>query len=277
MASPATLDTLHLSVVGRYIDIAAGCLVIFDYLLTLDLEIKFIWKSKFNLMKMMYFINRYTTIVNFILICVGWTTTDITICPGLRKAEGVLYILGVYVAEYTFAMRTYVIWQKRKIVWIPLCIFYIGTLFYNFFSYFSMLNQARYFLLPSFNGCFAKLPPADFTVWVLDLLFLTSYDTAMVILVGWAAIDMWRSDTKVRSDLFRVLFCEGVLFYIYMLAFSAAALATVSIVKSNPYLFMFMSRCVRSILASRVVLHIREMVHHQVECPTLTWRHGSLP
>ncbi|EKM78490.1 hypothetical protein AGABI1DRAFT_107656 [Agaricus bisporus var. burnettii JB137-S8] len=215
MASPVTLDALQLSVVGR----------IFDYLLTLDLEIKFIWKSKFNLMKMMYFINRYTTIVNFILICVGWTTTDVTICPGLMKAEG-----------DTFAMRTYVIWQKRKIVWIPLCIFYIGTLFYNFFSYFSMLNQARYFLLPPFNGCFAKLPPADFTVWVLDLLFLTSYDTAMVILVGWAAIDMWRSDTKVRSDLFRVLFCEadrppikGVLFYIYMLAFSAAALATVSI------------------------------------------------
>ncbi|EKM74997.1 hypothetical protein AGABI1DRAFT_132698 [Agaricus bisporus var. burnettii JB137-S8] len=83
-----TLDSLQILVVGRYIDMAAGSLIIFDSLLTLDLERKFIWKSKWNMMKVMYIANRYSAILQFIVVCILRTQTDTTHCPGFMKAQG---------------------------------------------------------------------------------------------------------------------------------------------------------------------------------------------
>ncbi|XP_006455319.1 hypothetical protein AGABI2DRAFT_121250 [Agaricus bisporus var. bisporus H97] len=184
-ASFVNVDSLRLLVVGRYIDMAAGCLVIFDTITTLDLEVEFIWKSEMNIMKGMYFVNRYSAILEFLLTCLRSTITDITQCPGLLRVEGVIYILGIYIAEYVFAKRTSVIWGKSKMVLIPLCLYYIGTFIYNFISYYPILNNARYLVLPTLNGCLADLPSSD--LWIAMLL-LVAYDAAMIILISLAAI-----------------------------------------------------------------------------------------
>jgi hypothetical protein len=92
-----------------------------------------------------------------------------------------------------FAMRTYVIWEQRKIVGIPLGIFYVGTLIYAFISYYSTIKFApckvfihqltieKYRLAnpepdsppPPFNGCLAAFPVSS--LW-LSMLFLVAYD-----------------------------------------------------------------------------------------------------
>lgn len=43
---------------------------VFDFLLVLDLEIKFMWKEKWSMVQVMYFINRYITVLDFILVCI---------------------------------------------------------------------------------------------------------------------------------------------------------------------------------------------------------------
>jgi hypothetical protein len=142
------------STAKSYPAVAAGCLVvrsctriescllnihqIFDCLLTLDLEIKFIWMSKFNITKAMYFINWYTTILDVVLICIREPPCMPSKFPVLKRhkvqpsptshivkvswkqrvvcsriisyrktglnllAETVLYILGLYFAECRF-------------------------------------------------------------------------------------------------------------------------------------------------------------------------------
>ncbi|EKM76372.1 hypothetical protein AGABI1DRAFT_87326, partial [Agaricus bisporus var. burnettii JB137-S8] len=59
---------LRLSVLRRYVDFAAGSLLVYDSLLVLDLEVTFIWQSKWSLMKVMYIVNRYTTFIELILL-----------------------------------------------------------------------------------------------------------------------------------------------------------------------------------------------------------------
>ncbi|EKM78487.1 hypothetical protein AGABI1DRAFT_107654, partial [Agaricus bisporus var. burnettii JB137-S8] len=243
-ASLVNVDSLRLLVVGRWLLAASSydfvpaldsCLLnhrqIFDTITTLDLEVEFIWKSEMNIMKGMYFVNRYSAILEFLLTCLR-----------LLRVEGVIYILGIYIAEYVFAKRTSVIWGKSKMVLIPLCLYYIGTFIYNFISYYPILNNAR-----------SDLPSSD--LWIAMLL-LVAYDAAMIILISLAAINMWRRSGRFHSHLFRVLYGEGVLFYLYLLAFSIMSLVASKV--SNPFLFLFMGRCLRSILASRVILHIRQ-------------------
>ncbi|KAF7760745.1 hypothetical protein Agabi119p4_10154 [Agaricus bisporus var. burnettii] len=255
---------LRLSVLRRYVDFAAGSLLVYDSLLVLDLEVTFIWQSKWSLMKVMYIVNRYTTFIELILLFIFQTTTRATHCPGLLKAEWVLYVLGIYFAEFIFAMRTYVICGKRKIFWVPIGIFGFGTLLYNLIYNFSILNRVQFlFIGLVIDGCLpvSEGLPLNWSNGWIFVVFLTIYDGAMVILIGLVTLGAWRSDARIRSDLFQVLYGEGVLFYIYILVFSIASQVAVSI--SNPYLFIFMGRVVRSILASRVMLHIREVAHRR--------------
>ncbi|KAL4243441.1 hypothetical protein ABKN59_001179 [Abortiporus biennis] len=48
--------------------VAAGGLLLYDYLLTLDEEIKYVWKRKKTGISILFILNRYTSLVNSLLV-----------------------------------------------------------------------------------------------------------------------------------------------------------------------------------------------------------------
>jgi hypothetical protein len=95
--------------------------------------------------------------------------------------------------EDTFALRTYIIWQKRWMIWVPLCLYYIGTFVYTFLLNFLKLYHAQCksllidtgedqhhlfiqldfpALLP-FNGC---IPETQISSGWENMIFLVAYD-----------------------------------------------------------------------------------------------------
>lgn len=44
---------------------------IYDWLLTFDLEVAFVWGSRWNFLKVMYFLNRYDIVFDLVLVYLG--------------------------------------------------------------------------------------------------------------------------------------------------------------------------------------------------------------
>ncbi|KAF9547692.1 hypothetical protein CPC08DRAFT_769395 [Agrocybe pediades] len=64
----ADVFTLHLRQAGKYFQIAAYVMLIYDHLLTFSVEVERIWKPKFSGASVLFLINRYATPLQFIVI-----------------------------------------------------------------------------------------------------------------------------------------------------------------------------------------------------------------
>ncbi|KAF9515982.1 hypothetical protein BS47DRAFT_1381184 [Hydnum rufescens UP504] len=175
------------------------CLVIliYDYFLTLSDEIKYIWPSKWTLVKIGFLMNRYLSLVAIInsLITVTAFTFDVpryvylpacppasyhTILHSCKRGLFVVTILDMFVFaswDVLLAVRVHALWGARRSIGIALGIAFAcssaGTLIPTT-TYASRIARTVV-VIKDLKVCIpgARLPPSYFVVWLPSLLFET--------------------------------------------------------------------------------------------------------
>ncbi|KAF8584982.1 hypothetical protein K439DRAFT_1095261 [Ramaria rubella] len=108
--------------------VACGALLAFEYLLTLDREIFYVWGSKWSLGKIIFFLNRYGPVADTVLaIYILTGVKDQETCPVLARAILWLFVSGMFISETILAMRTYAIWSGRREILIFLVVFTLAV------------------------------------------------------------------------------------------------------------------------------------------------------
>ncbi|EKM83175.1 hypothetical protein AGABI1DRAFT_104904 [Agaricus bisporus var. burnettii JB137-S8] len=220
---------------------------VYDWLITLDVEIQLVWqRSGWSHLKIAYLINRYLVIVDIIIIYSHSYITHPEACKPIFEGAGVLYLLGVIISEYITSLRVCVVWEMNKIIIAIL----ISTL----------TTATIYVLITNFLVkdrlvcCFANLH--DLTLWASFILML-GHDTVALALMAYPTIKGYTRPYQ-RTVLVERIHVEGVLFYVYFVVVDLVTVIIEVALPNSVFLFSMGVRFLRSMLACRVVLHIRE-------------------
>ncbi|KAG2145367.1 uncharacterized protein EDB93DRAFT_518746 [Suillus bovinus] len=130
--SPSELNELGIVLLQlNYANVAIACLLVYDYLTTIALEISYLFHGQWGVIKFLYLVCRYLPFVFVTLGIFMWVPPALSQTMSLCQTYYTLstYIGGVilFCAECIFVTRTCVLWgYKRSIV----VFFMISTAFY---------------------------------------------------------------------------------------------------------------------------------------------------
>ncbi|KAF5348772.1 hypothetical protein D9756_009740 [Leucocoprinus leucothites] len=259
---PEVLSSLYHYEIGRYSDGAAAAFFIYDYLLTLNLEVQLIWESPWSIPKALFLLNRYLPFLEFILNYFRDNVGGMApYCYFLLHVITWLYIAGIFLSEIILTLRVLAIWRMKT----PLI---IGSIILNIVDFAIIgtvaeltIHPLRFFDLPPFTGCLTM--PSNSLLFI-GFIVATVYDViravnqVMLVFMIIPFMSIKRKYAKRhKSQCFEVMYTEGVLFYVYLLALSTITFLLMYYFRDNLFTFVYVARILRAVLASRMVLHLR--------------------
>ncbi|KAH7925428.1 hypothetical protein BV22DRAFT_1033983 [Leucogyrophana mollusca] len=103
-----------------YTAVAATAILVYDYFLTVELEIKHIWPAPWSILKVLYLSTRYSPFMDTIPMMYHFF-------PGMTEHTcriavwfgGTLYTIGISTSELILMLRTWAVWRRSpKIAWL---------------------------------------------------------------------------------------------------------------------------------------------------------------
>jgi len=121
MSSVAVI-TRHAHFTVGWFDFASMAVLIYDYFLTLDAETRFVWRSSWNIGKVLFILTRYTAFLDtsIVLFVATYQPKSLDICPPLYGIAGWMEVIGITIAEIILVLRTWVIWDRSRWILISL-------------------------------------------------------------------------------------------------------------------------------------------------------------
>ncbi|KAJ6455430.1 hypothetical protein C8R45DRAFT_1222528 [Mycena sanguinolenta] len=145
---------------SRYVFLAGFVILVYDHLLTLKDEVKYVWSTKLRPSTCWFFAMRYAGLIGNITVAM-WHFADVSqeSCINLQWAWTFLIVLLETLIEVTLAIRVFAMYGLNKwILGILLCaagfIFGSGLLAMVDFG----KDPGRHDLMTAFNGCATILP-----------------------------------------------------------------------------------------------------------------------
>ncbi|EJC98999.1 uncharacterized protein FOMMEDRAFT_23360 [Fomitiporia mediterranea MF3/22] len=116
------MNTILTSYVGQnqlfnYAAVAGAALLAYDYFLTLDAEIDFVWHSRWSFAKMLFFILRYSAFLgsgaNMTMSYISTLFQD-HLCGSFDSASKVLMMITVFVSELVMVIRVCALYNGSR-------------------------------------------------------------------------------------------------------------------------------------------------------------------
>ncbi|KAH7907448.1 hypothetical protein BJ138DRAFT_1160132 [Hygrophoropsis aurantiaca] len=242
----------------KYLGALSATVLIYDYLLTSELEVKYVWKYPWSAVKILYLATRYTPFIDTTVMVLYrdllWGTSPET-CHIAIGAVTWMYVIGMAVAETLLVIRTWAVWGRSRKVAIFLIVHAVVTLSVVCYSTSVYVDSLVFSYMPLFSGCFGiQASKISYVNWSL---FMVAESVYLGMMLG-KAYPLYKQGRDL-SGLYRMLLKDGIAFYIVLFTLSAINLVVVltqagilSTILSTPI------RVIHAILATRMVYHIRE-------------------
>ncbi|KAG1730785.1 hypothetical protein EDB19DRAFT_1912822 [Suillus lakei] len=100
---------------AKYCNVAGLGVLIFDYFLTVEPEVRWTWDGRWNVARVLFLISRYMAFV-----AAGMTayaaiaTRDNEDCSHFSAASNAIHIISIVAAEGLLIIRTYAFWKQSK-------------------------------------------------------------------------------------------------------------------------------------------------------------------
>ncbi|KAF9442148.1 hypothetical protein P691DRAFT_779540 [Macrolepiota fuliginosa MF-IS2] len=252
----------------QYVDGIAVAIYVYDYLLTFSDEVELVWGSRWTVMKTAFLLDRYLFAPNLIIqqFLLGTLTSGGPLdCTGLAQAYTYLSLFGVYFSGTILCIRLWVMWDKNKKFLAVLCGIMLGTAVYHYYDDASAFKTHQFILdnLHTSQGCVFGVSRQQVH---LSYVITLAIDFVMLVLSLVPSIRVFRSTPPQRHSLMYQVYREGVLFYVYLCAYSILCVILVIENKNNGYLLVPVFVVIRMVLSTRMVLHTRRL--YRVEAPS---------
>ncbi|KAF9440075.1 hypothetical protein P691DRAFT_640775, partial [Macrolepiota fuliginosa MF-IS2] len=199
-------------------------LQVLDWLLTLEMEVSFIWQAPWTIMKGLYLFEQYMPFIGVPLI-VFFIFTDVLsgdTCTILYQCIACKATILLFVLTMIFYIFNQGCFHPHR--GLGLVIFYILTWIVILVSiglYLQTINfQAP--AVPHLLGCTKK---SQRTMFSAAFAAGAVYNAVMLLLMIIRAISAFKSG--VDSNLMRVIYCDGIIYYIYMFGMLSTILIVV--------------------------------------------------
>ncbi|KAF9458942.1 hypothetical protein BDZ94DRAFT_1312843 [Collybia nuda] len=253
---------------GKYFQIAAFVVLIFDHLLTFSEEVERIWKRKITGAAILFLINRYITPLQFIITIDAfndpiWTPT-FSRCRQFVAFEGASTVALIAVCELIMILRVYALYGRRRPILVLLMVLWTLQIIL------SSISMKLGFPVPlpaGLVGCIftarSKLFPA---VWVTPLIT----DSTIFFLTMWRTRDYIKRSNNTPT--MRVFIRDGLLYFLVI--FVANLMNTLTFflaVDDLKAVGASFSQLITATMISRLVLNLRSSTELPSEDPTNTY------
>ncbi|KAJ8508588.1 hypothetical protein ONZ45_g9153 [Pleurotus djamor] len=243
----------------KSLDVASGALLIYDYLITLDMEVQYMWSQKrWSPLRALFFFTRYNALVDVPISLFGQFIggLDERSCSLLFKYFAWSFVISSSLAEAILTIRTWAVWKGSPIVTIGLSTFFIACWVTSavFLSKFLATTYVLQLPIPQVTGCFSV--PSGRTLSVIYALYMVYGAGTMVLMIISAFVTQ---RTGPGSSLMYIFYRDGISYYIYLFLLSTMNLISiVSLPNAFANLLTTLMRVLYASLACRSVLHLRQ-------------------
>ncbi|KAG1774491.1 hypothetical protein EV702DRAFT_527316 [Suillus placidus] len=269
---PSWWPIINWNIVCSYWAVAAGAVVVYDWVLTLGQEIELIWRQRWSLMTMLYLVIRYIGLPYSVV-------STLQIMPLVSLTDAVINGTGVVVTAMLGVImitRLHAMYQRSRIMLIFLVIIFLAVNIACGVTAAIVLKVAvaEELILSGTYMCTYK-SAGNFQLlvsmaWVLN----TVWEVIALCLAVWIAVkhfrDLQRFNTSTGStigDCFRVLIESHVLYFASFVCVSCLQLGSLSpeLWSSNSMGAMILSSALQIfsnvqmfVLGPRLILSVRE-------------------
>ncbi|KAJ6612284.1 hypothetical protein B0H10DRAFT_2053097 [Mycena sp. CBHHK59/15] len=241
----------------KYMNVVSITILVFDYLLALELEVSLVWGSKWSLSRILFACARYPPFIDVPLVLWYSLTPNINIhdCLPIYSASSWGTFFGIAMAEAILLLRTHALMGRKPLVLILLGLQYViiaGTTVVVLTLFLKSLKFGPP-PLPSVVGCHAVDGSIILVVAFILVLF---NETVLMVCTLWVGITSFRHSHNL---FIKTLYRDGITYFIFLFVLSAGNLGVliwgpVELVD----LFNTFLRVMHSVLSTRVILHVRE-------------------
>ncbi|KAF8589196.1 hypothetical protein K439DRAFT_1628904 [Ramaria rubella] len=223
----------------------------YDYFLTFDDEIKYVWPSKRSLPKALYFATTYFNFMNLVVSVPGF----FILCTRIVAAttfQTCLGLITICTAESVLLFRTWVLWEKSRNTGIGLLgLFAFLAISSTIFIAFGIQQQGV-----------ANPQPVLGSITFFSFFLLVFYESVMLGLNIYKAKQHFASVRHRLEDisLAVILLRDGILYYIFVLSISLTI--TGFLVAANKPILINISGLhvtLHSVLTKRMFLSLRSV------------------
>ncbi|KAF8998726.1 hypothetical protein BDQ17DRAFT_1361825 [Cyathus striatus] len=244
MLSPANITSLeHIQLFVP--EVASIAILVFDYALTIELEVKYIWGSTFSITTLMFMFTRYMPFIESVILLYRTFSTGLSIktCNQMYKANACSSTILILIINLgVLSIRTWAVYRRSRVVGIGLIIFSLAIV------------VAAIPVTVLYSGSANR-------ILTLEWILLMVYDGGLLALMIVQVIRLTPSAKNRRQSYLKSLFAlarKGILYYVYLFVLSAL---NVIIIQTMPVDFInlltVMERIIHAVLTCRVILNIK--------------------
>ncbi|KAF8189447.1 hypothetical protein K438DRAFT_1722085 [Mycena galopus ATCC 62051] len=144
---------------NAYLDLVSFSILFYDYFVTLDWEISRYWGTPFTWPNVLFFANRYGTLLGNIPVVMEYfwsensSPTKIKVCLGLETYHQYFIIATQVMVAAMLVLRTYALYQRSKRVSILMSLVILGAVIFGIWSVVTGKAVDEATNLPLYYGC----------------------------------------------------------------------------------------------------------------------------
>lgn len=244
---------------NNYVAVAALTLVVYDFALTFKREVTTVWGRKVTGASILFFVNRYLSIMCATLVVAMNSITVQASCNGAGRTFQVVTLVLILVFALFSALRIYAVWERN----IILSVLILALDLVPFGMNLSLYSVLSFFAIGApYNECVGSDPRSislDLKLTRATRLCVISAD-ALVIFLIW--IKTYRLSKQTRSlgmsmGVSAMLMRDGTIYFITLLVVNVCHLIIYE-TKGLPYISIFIPT-VTAVLISRFLLNLRQV------------------
>jgi len=248
---------------ASYLAVSTMTLLIYDYLLTLDLECRFVWSNLIRWSNGLYLLQRYLPFLDMMLLLIATFAPSLhqKYCYNVLKSSLWLHTAGISLSEVMLSLRVWAISRQRSQKYFSIilstCLVTMlagGPIIMGIFS------KTHYVAVPILglkHGCLHTDNPIGYAI---AFGILVVYECGCFLLIIDPAISQFKNRKLMR--LYNPVYRDAVLQYVLLVAIASINIALVSGVSVDlSFICMPLFRVFHSITTSRIVLHIRQAMN----------------
>ncbi|KAN0082571.1 hypothetical protein V8E55_008366 [Tylopilus felleus] len=253
------------SPICRYFNIAGMAILvrkIFDYVITLEDEARWVWGRNWDATRVVFTVSRYLPFAGAAMTAYSALRSNSDPCgPSSGQSSTIVHILGIIAAEVLLILRTYAYWQGNKSV-------LYGLLAYGAVTIAGAIGIS---VVPTQFIPGAQSPPGCYLTagrdGTLVYLFLLVFEMVILFLTVYK---YFRSYRDMRISIVYTIYQDGMF---YIVCIILVTFANTIVDGAFPFQFSDLldipQITLHSVLASRILFNLRKSTYYERNVTTM--------
>ncbi|KAH8828631.1 hypothetical protein DL96DRAFT_1813994 [Flagelloscypha sp. PMI_526] len=246
------------------LSMAAVTILVWDWILTLDLEIRLVWPNKWSFGKILFLLNRYLPFADILVGIVFSLTvdggTESQVCAKFFACITWLEVIGILVVQVILILRTWALYGRNKWVLAVLLSLLAGTVTVCCVMDQGLLSSTVWAgpTLFGVSGC--TVIRADNLRGRLagNYLAIMAFESVVLLFLIIRVVKVRKA--FAGSHLMQIIYRDGIMFYLFLFLVSIVNVVTVFMVhQAYCTVLVLFQRAMHSVAAGRILLDIRQV------------------